>query len=308
MIDRRPILVTGAHRSGTGWVGSMIAACPSPTVAYLWEPFSLLHRPGTLADRFPYWFPYVCAENEAPHLRPVRDMLTFRYRPAAELRAVRSAKDTGRLLRDWLRFAQYRHAGARPLLKDPIALFSAEWLCDTFNMDVIVLIRHPAAFASSLKTRRLTHPFGHFLEQPLLMRDLLGPFQDEIRSLAAEPRPILEQAILLWKLIHSTILHYRSRRQDWMFLRLEDIAVDPQTEFGSIYRRLGLPYDEQVRRAVAEHSDSSNPAETPDPASLKRDSRASIVTWKERLDAQEIRQIRDELEPISKEFYSDADW
>jgi Sulfotransferase family len=308
MIEHRPILVTGAHRSGTGWVGSMIAACPSPAVAYLWEPFSLLHRPGTLAVRFPYWFPYVCSENEAPHLEPVRDMLTFRYRPAAELMAVRSVKDAGRLVRDWLQFAQFRRAGARPLLKDPIAVFSAEWLCDTFDMDVIVLTRHPAAFASSLKSRGLTHPFGHFLTQPMLMRDRLSPFTDEITRFAAEPRPVLQQAILLWKLIHWAILNYRRKRPDWMFLRLEDIALNPQTEFERIYGRLGLTYDEHVRRTVARYSDPSNPADTQDPALLKRDSRASIVTWKRRLDAEEIRLIRDEVEPISKEFYSDSDW
>jgi Sulfotransferase family len=307
-MPQRPILVTGSHRSGTGWVGSMIAACRSSPIAYMWEPFSLLHRPGVFAVHFPYWFAYVCPENEDPYLGPVRDMLAFRYQAAAELGSVRSVKDAIRLPRDWLRFIRYRRAGARPLLKDPIAIFSAEWLCDTFDMDVIVLIRHPAGFASSLKSRGLTHPFGHFLEQPMLMRDRLAPFRGEITRFAAEPRPVLQQAILLWKLIHWTILSYRERRPDWMFLRLEDIAMNPHTEFERIYQRLGLTYDEHVRRTVGKYSDPSNPSETPDPALLKRDSRGSIATWMERLDGQEIQLIRDEVEPISKEFYSRSDW
>jgi Sulfotransferase family len=305
---RRPILVTGSHRSGTGWVGGMIAACRSSPVAYVWEPFSPLHRPGTFSVHFPYWFAYVCPENEGPFLEPVGDMLAFRYQAAAEFAAVQSVKDAIRLPRDWLRFIRYRRAGARPLLKDPIAIFSAEWLCDTFDMDVIVLIRHPAGFASSLKSRGLTHPFSHFLEQPMLMRDRLAPFRGEITRFAAEPQPLLQQAILLWKLIYWTILNYRGNRPDWMFLRLEDIALNPQTEFEKIYRRLGLTYDEHVRRTVGKYSDPSNPAETPDPALVKRDSRASIGTWRERLDAQEIQLIRKEVEPISKEFYSDSDW
>ena len=307
-MPQRPILVTGSHRSGTGWVGSMIAACRSSPVAYVWEPFSPLHRPGTFSVHFPYWFAYVCPENEGPFLEPVGDMLAFRYQAAAEFAAVQSVKDAIRLPRDWLRFIRYRRAGARPLLKDPIAIFSAEWLCDTFDMDVIVLIRHPAGFASSLKSRGLTHPFSHFLEQLMLMRDRLAPFRGEITRFAAEPQPLLQQAILLWKLIYWTILNYRGNRPDWMFLRLEDIALNPQTEFEKIYRRLGLTYDEHVRRTVGKYSDPSNPAETPDPALVKRDSRASIGTWRERLDAQEIQLIRKEVEPISKEFYSDSDW
>src|SRR4029077_8889793 len=67
-----PILVTGSHRSGSTWVGQMLAA--GSEVGYIREPFSVLHRPGVLAVRFPYWFPYVCAENEGPFVAPVRDM------------------------------------------------------------------------------------------------------------------------------------------------------------------------------------------------------------------------------------------
>ncbi len=64
--------------------------------------------------------------------------------------------------------------GATPLVKDPIALFSAEWLAATFDMRVLVMIRHPAAFAASIRRRGWRHRFADFLEQPLLMRDLLG--------------------------------------------------------------------------------------------------------------------------------------
>ena len=39
-------------------------------VGYIREPFSVLHRPGVLDVRFPYWFPYVCTENEGPYVRP----------------------------------------------------------------------------------------------------------------------------------------------------------------------------------------------------------------------------------------------
>ena len=308
MRDRRPILVTGAHRSGTGWVGRMIAATPFPPVAYLWEPFSRLHRPGVLAVDFPYWFPYVCAENEGRIATRVADMLSFRYRPIAEARSTRSPKDVARLARDWSEFARWRRAASRPLLKDPIALFSAGWLADGFDMDVIVLIRHPAAFVKSLTQRGLTHPFDHFLRQPLLMRDVLDPFEEEIRWFSAEERPVMDQAILLWRILHSAIARYRRSRPEWMFLRLEDIALDPIGSFRDMYGRLDLTMDEATEHTISVHSDPSNPAEVDDPADPRRNSRASIATWRQRLSTDEIARIRAAVEPISKEFYSDVDW
>ena len=304
----RPILVTGSHRSGTSWVGGMIAASRSPRVGSIWEAFSLEHRPGTFDVRFPYWFPYVCSENGAPLVAPIADMLRFRYKPMAELGSLRGAKDAGRMVRDWARFVRYRRANAVPLLKDPIALFSAEWLCDTFDMDVVVMIRHPAAFAYSLKRLNWAHPFDHFLRQPLLMRDLLQPFEPELREFAARPRPVLDQAILLWNILHSTVMLYRDRRPDWLYLRLEDVASDPEENFEHIYARLGLTYDETARAVVVAHSAPDNPSEAEAPESIRRNSRASIVTWKSRLTNEEIHRVRSGVEHISHAFYSDADW
>ncbi|MBI3649231.1 MAG: sulfotransferase [Actinobacteria bacterium] len=304
----RPILVTGSHRSGTGWVGSMIAASPSPPVAYLWEPFSVLHRPGICEARFPYWFPYVSAENEPEYVEAVRNMLAFRYGTGAELRAVRSPKHVARLVRDRARFARFARRRARPLLKDPIAVFSAEWLADSFDMDVVVLIRHPAAFADSIRTRRLRHPFDHFLAQPLLMRDVLAPFEEDVRRFAEREQPLLDQGILLWNLIHHAIVGYRRQRPAWSFLRLEDIARDPAEVFRGVFDRLGQTFDEGVRRTIESHSSAGNPVEAADPASRRRDSRAAIENWRRRLTPEEIERVRDGVEPLSSEFYTDDDW
>ena len=92
----KPILVTGAIRSGTGWVGQILAASPTP-IGYIWEPLSVLHRPGTLAIRWPHWFPYVCAENCEPYVPAIERSLAFQYRTGAELRSVRKPKDAGRM-------------------------------------------------------------------------------------------------------------------------------------------------------------------------------------------------------------------
>ncbi|HXY70955.1 MAG TPA: sulfotransferase family protein [Actinomycetota bacterium] len=301
-----PILVTGSHRSGSTWVGKLLVA--GGEAGYIREPFSVLHRPGILDARVPYWFPYICSENELRYLQPVQDMVVFRYATAAAVRAIRTPTDAAKTAYDALSFAGHRRHGRRPLLKDPIAVFSAEWLAERFGMDVVVQIRHPAAFAGSLKRYEWSHPFGDFLAQPLLMRDLLEPFDAEIRDFAEHERRPFEQAILLWRLIHHAIIEYRDRHPTWIFRRHEDIAADPVAAFEDLYGRLGLTFTAAARAAVARSTDPSNPVESRDDRGLARHSRASVWTWKDRLTAEEIERVRVETEPIWKEFYSDGDW
>jgi LPS sulfotransferase NodH len=49
-----PILVTGTHRSGTTWVGKMLAADSS--TAYISEPLNVLHRPGVYRAKVKHWY------------------------------------------------------------------------------------------------------------------------------------------------------------------------------------------------------------------------------------------------------------
>jgi hypothetical protein len=306
MNDGPPILVTGSHRSGSTWVGEMLAGAPE--VAYIHEPFSVLHRPGVCDATFRHWFPYICEENEAAYIGPVRDMLAFRYKTLAEVTSLRTSRDVGRMVRDRGRFWHARRRRARPLVKDPVAVFSAEWLWRTFDAQPVVLIRHPAAFVSSLKRLGWTHPFDHFLAQPLLMRDVLPSFEDEIRAFADRDGCVLDQAVVLWKLIHHTIARYRERHPDWLFVRHEDVAHDALPQFARLFEALGLSFTDRARRRVAEHSDPRNPSEALDPGVTKRNSRSSIHTWKRRLTPDEVERVRVGVGAMAEEFYDDSDW
>jgi Sulfotransferase family len=306
MSEGPPVLVTGSHRSGSTWVGEMLAGAPE--LAYIHEPFSVLHRPGLCDASFHYWFPYICQENEAGYLQPVRDMLAFRYKTQAEVASLRRPRDVGRMVRDLGRFSRARRRGDRPLVKDPIAVFSAEWLWKTFDVQPIVLIRHPAAFVSSLKRLGWTHPFDHFLAQPLLMRDVLPSFEDEIRTFADRDGCVLDQAIVLWRLIHHTIGRYRERHPDWLFVRHEDVARDPVQQFERLFAALGLTFTDRARRRIAEHSDPGNPSEATDAGVTKRDSRSSIHTWKRRLTEGEVERVRIGVGAMADDFYDEADW
>jgi len=207
MALRKPILVTGAHCSGTTWVGKMIAE--SHSVGYIEEPFNIHHSPGICGAKFHNWFQYVSDENDSLFYNHVRDTITFSYNLAEGIKGVRSPKDILKVLRDHMKFLIYRHSNVTALLKDPLAVFSAEWLTSRFDMNVVFLIRHPAAFASSLKIRNWKHPFSHFVQQPLLMRNHLYPFEAEIREYTKTEHDIIDQASLLWRLIYHVARIYQ---------------------------------------------------------------------------------------------------
>jgi hypothetical protein len=199
----------------------------------------------------------------------------------------------------------------RPLLKDPIALFSAEWLSSRFNMDTVVLIRHPTAFAGSLKAKNWTHPFSHFLKQPLLMNEHLQPFKEEIEEFANNEKDIIDQAALLWNLIHYMILKYRRNNPNWIYVRHEDISRDPLNGFRSLFENLKLDFSDHVAKSIERYSFaqvSTNMQSKHKLHDLSRDSLANIYTWKQRLTSSEIKRLKSKTQKISQEFYSEDEW
>jgi hypothetical protein len=286
----------------------------APGVFYIHEPFSVTDppSPGICNARFQYWFTYITSANELTFYRDMKNTLDLKYNWPAALKSCHSVEDFRKVRREWGLFRRHRLEGSRLLIKDPIALLSAEWLAGEFDMDVVILIRHPAAFVSSIKKLNWNHPFYHFIEQPALMKAFLDPFAAEIREYASRDYGVFDQAILLWKLMHYVILQYKERHKSWIYLRHEDVSRDPMTAFADLYERLNLGFCDHARMKILEYSDVRNPADTEAPVgsemTLKRNSGLNVWNWKNRLTPTEIKTIRERVEPVSNAFYSDADW
>ena len=297
---KKPILVTGSHRSGSSWVGKMISLASS--AAYINEPFNIQHTPRICKAEFENWFTYICEKNESMYLNDIEDCIRFKYPLSDALKHIESPKYLAKLTKDYMQSSMYRALNKRPLLKDPIALFSAEWLAKTFNMDVIVLIRHPAAFAGSLKAAQWTHPFSHFLQQPQLMEDHLYKYRHEIEEYSKNEKDSIDQAILLWNLIHHMILGYRKNQPKWTFVKHEDLSENPLNEFRKIYNKLDLDFSSDVEKKIKDFSFAGNSA------GIKRDSKSNIWSWKKRLTVDEIEKIKDRTHEIANKFYTEEDW
>ena len=286
----------------------------APSLLYIHEPFSVSDAPsrGICNTEFKYWFTHITRENESNFYEPIRNMVHLKYDLVGGLKTYRSKEGLRELRREYVSFWKHRQKNAKVLIKDPIAFFSAEWLAERFDMNVVIVIRHPAAFVSSIKKLGWQHPFSHFQEQASLMRELLYPFAGEIREYASKNYDPFDQAILLWKLIHYTMIQYQEAHRNWIFVRHEDISRDPVNAFQKLYNQLNLEFSQEIQRVIESYSASNNPSETNalvgSEEILMRNSASTIWNWKSRLSIEEIEKIHRTVERISCTFYSGHDW
>jgi Sulfotransferase family len=302
--DRPPILVTGAHRSGTTWVGRMLALAPG--VGYIHEPFNPRTPAGLSSAPFDRYFTVVTTESESWYLPGLERTLAFRYDLGAQLRSADRTVEFARGGRDFARLLPPRLKRARPLVKDPIALLSAEWLADRFGMQVVVLVRHPAAFAASLKRLGWQHDFGSFVDGSV--PEIVRPYEREIRGQAERPGDALAQASLLWRILYGAAAGYRDRHPDWIFLRHEDAAAEPARTFEQLYAQLALELTPAARRRIERSSGSENPAELRAPHDVELASAASLGRWREQLTPDEVERLRESTRDVWPSFYAGEDW
>jgi hypothetical protein len=304
-----PILVTGAHRSGTTWVGRML--CAGGGAFYIHEPFNNVRPSGPVwvPKSFPFWF-YSMSDGDCEYARMLQNVIAMKYPILPAVARVRNPADLARAGRDWILSLIARGSRKRPLVKDPIALFSAEWLAGRFGMCVVVLVRHPAAFAASLKRLGWWFKFSNWTGQERLMRDELADYAGPIRNYQAGPKDLIDQSILIWNCMYSVVDRYRAAHPDWKFVRHEDLAADPLPGYQALYRHCRLDWTPKAEAAVREYSQKPDalPLSAGRPTDIRRESKKTVSTWKRILDPQEVERIREGTRRVARRFYDDSDW
>jgi hypothetical protein len=258
-----------------------------------------------MAAPVPHWYAYITKENEAEYLPAFQKMLALRYGLLAEIKSLKLRRDFLRMGRDLGIFLRGRITHQPVLLKDPFAIFSLPWFIERLNCRVVVTMRHPAGFASSLKRLNWPFDFKNLLDQPLLMRDHLEPFRADMERMPADD--VLGQSALLWRMVYRVVHATIERVPSVIVLRHEDLSRDPQTGYARAFESLGLAYTAKVQETIRTSSSSENPAELSRQKvhAVKLDSRANLDNWKKRLTADEISRIRKMTEDVSHLFYPD---
>lgn len=304
----KPILVTGAHRTGTTWVGKTLAL--DRRLTYITEPLHLRHPRGILAVEVPHWYTYICPDNEADFLSAFQDTLKFKYQLREELKHLRGCKELVKMVRDAAVFTLSRALGHSPLLKDPFTVFSIPWFNYRFNLQTVIMVRHPLPFVSSIKRLGWTFNFNHILSQELLMRDLLEPYREEMIRLQKAPEDIVGHGILLWRMIYSVVDQYRKDDPGLLIVRHEDLSLQPVVGFVDLFKQLGLEFTSPIEKRIKERTRPSNPKELArhDEHAIRLDSRANLSNWKDRLQEIEVARIVDSCQQETDYFYKGDEW
>jgi hypothetical protein len=297
---KKNILVTGSHRSGSTWTGNVIAKAQK--VRYIHEPFNIGKNRKDYKTPFTYWFEFLI-DGPTKHQRESKAYIqsfyeVFHINNLKRFSKVRSVKGLYKYLADLK-----GRITDRTIIKDPIAIMSTEWIYMNYNIDVVVLIRHPAAFVASLKVKDWQYDFNNYLSQPNLMNTYLKDYQETIDDFSKNKKDIIDQGILLWNTIHETIAYYQKKyKNEWYFVKHEDLSIDPISEFNKMFSKLNLILDSKVENYINETTNGSEQSD------FKRNSAKNIKTWKNRLSDDEIERIKIGTGNVWNKFYTDNDW
>jgi len=290
MKNRKPILIIGLHRSGTTWLAKILSL--PKEIKYISEPFN----PNTGLKVFTKWLVYINHSNEGIYLPAIAKL----FKVGGDLRfTLPNAK-----------FLLSRYVpGPKRILMKGIggSVFSTNWLVEKFDMQVVAIMRHPAAFYSSLKRLNWRFDFDNLLSQSDLMADYLEPY----RELMSKPNmSFAEEAATLWLCVNFVLDKYITEHPEAIFKRHEDLSQNPIIEFKDLYHKLGLDFNSKIEAKINKFSNSDNKSEAAGQkvVELKRNSQAIISNWKKHVSAEEIKIIKDITWPIAQKYYPESEW
>jgi hypothetical protein len=306
-----PIVVTGAHRSGTTWVGKVMAS--APRTFYLQETFNVEYPNPFTAIRMKWSYQRFSGDGESAERRVFQDVFALRFRcDPKDPSRVLSRRGLMRRCFHLLRWESTDPAKCTIIMKDPLALFSIPWLVRHFGVRPVIMIRHPAAFVSSLRVQGWFFDFGNFLSQPGLVEDMFPHERHRIEEMARRQHTdVVSESAFLWRLLYTVVAKYRREYPAWTFVRHEDISRNPAEEFRRLFVSLGLWYtpraDAYLNSTITREDRGYVRSSTP-VSDVVRNSAENVFVWKQRLTEAEIARTREVVGDVASEFYADEEW
>jgi hypothetical protein len=289
----QPVFVTGNGRSGTSWIGETLGRANE--VLYYREPCHPRANGLAGAEAERVW---------CRHLRPGDRDGYFEATLGAAFRG-RFWPGSG------YRLADYRaRLGRRPrvIVKEVASFLSLEWVAARWQPAVVVILRHPGAYAASVRNLAQEalelERFALLKAEPAL-RPRLAAWGPEVAAALAAARDPLEVSVASWAIRTRVALEARARHPDWQMVRYEAVAGDPVAEFRTLYARLGLAWAPAIEAWLRNRTS----ADAAGNYTTARVSAARIDAWRGQFSAAEIVRIRRMLEPFALPVYAEpADW
>jgi len=259
--DSRPLLLVGIPRSGTTWTMQVLGADPNlhpplepdnegTSAPAIWGKkaagrFPAL-QPGDHDERYRELWSWILEgaprnlrlRLAAQVLRPVQPPGRTRFLQGRRVPLMTMA---GAIARHPGSGTPSEHGNQRLLVKSVHAPLALEWLAEEFDIDVLVLLRHPGNVLSSWLTLNLNEQFIRLEENPAVRTRLLSSWG----VTAPGPDP-LERMIFSIGVLSTALEAAVSRNPRWLIRTHEQLCSDPGQEFKKLYADLGLAWSEAV--------------------------------------------------------------
>ncbi len=258
---RRSILVAGTARSGTTWLGDLIAMQIPCRVMF--EPFN-----PNLVPQFSgfHYFQYLRSDQENPEF----------YAYAQKL-------FSGEIRNRWI---DHRNECLFPkvrLIKEIRANLALKWVHDHFpQVPILVIVRHPCAVVlSRMELGWATDSdLQSFLSQPELIQDYLAPFIDLIQGAKMDE----EKHAIIWSVSNLVPLR-QFKTGELNIVRYENLCTQPENELSSIFELLGIGSN------ISSSVKMNRPSQTSRGTSALVTGADRTTVWKNKLSAQQIDSI-----------------
>jgi hypothetical protein len=274
---RKSILVAGTARSGTTWLGDLIASqIPS---RILFEPFN------------PDLVPEYRGFRYLQYMRPGTENPEF----YAFARKVFS----GEIRNRWIDHQNERVHSEYRLIKEIRINLALKWLHDNFpEVRIVFLLRHPCAVVSSRMelgwaTDKDIEPF---LSQADLVNDYLGQHLELIRNAKMEE----EKHAIIWSISNLVPLE-QFMPGELKIVYYENLCTQPEIELPSLFASIGQKYESPRLDQINE------PSQTTRISSAVVSGRDKVTHWKKKLSPAQIDTILRVVESFGlNHLYADS--
>jgi hypothetical protein len=260
-------VIAGLPRSGSTWTKQIVECDPS--LVSLMEPDSERHRASATwakrrAGRYPVLAPGERDDDyhqlwswvfdgvpEGPRLK-LADKILRGVGPAeldGFLRGGGSVKMSvaASIARHPRGHRDHRLDGRRLLVKTVHAPLAIEWLAEEFDIDVVVVLRHPGSILASWLDLDFVDRYVAFEERPALGHlvsswgvPLPGPDQ-------------LERTIWRIGVLITALEMAMAHNPSWTVRTHEQLCGEPVAEFRRLYADLGLAWNPQAEATLADN-------------------------------------------------------
>ena len=293
--DPRIIFVVGMPRSGTSWLAKALSF--DPTFTYYREPDNHVHVAGAQRYFHSLYLTRDRGDEAFDQLidRAVRGEVSTAFTRKEDVRVLVERMPWLGILRPYLhRLLPRRRSVLLKLIASNLAL---DRLAARYpDARQVYIVRHPCGVFASRKRLGWTPQPQRLLEDAVLVRDHLEPYQELIASAGT----YWEKAGAYWGAINYVVMRQTPPNGPRTILHYEWLCADPVPHFQALYRHLGLEWNKRAEAFLSNRERLDHR-----PYSLRRYPPNQIAAWQKEVTPEDQAACRQFVEPFGLPYYRD---